>query len=339
MKPANDRRPAANAPSEPRRAVPDRRRTLRALGVLAALALIVVWTAVAAGAADGRADPARGAEAPQARADGGSMREPASDRLEAPADRELERSEPATPEPTATLPEPTDQPAAAGQTDPRQASAEEQPACTYADDPAPLGTVDQWQYTVLDTRFRLASDYAPDDLVELAVALADVAPGAAPAGMTLRAVVLPDLRELLTAADAAGVALAVQSAYRSFAYQESTFAYWVKEDGYDQALRSSARAGHSEHQLGTAMDLRSLAGPEPWDLDDWATTPEGAWVAENAWRYGFVMSYPPGKEGVTCYMYEPWHYRYVGRELAADVRASGLTLREYLLNRSVADGR
>ncbi len=223
--------------------------------------------------------------------------------------------------------------------DAQRASSQERSACAYADDAAPFGTTDQWPYTVLDTRFRLASDYAPDDLVELAVALADVAPGAAPAGMKLRAVVLADLRALLSAAAAAGLELAIQSAYRSFAYQESTFAYWVKEESYDQALRSSARAGHSEHQLGTAMDLRSLTGPEAWDLDDWATTPEGAWAAENAWRYGFVMSYPPGEEGVTCYMYEPWHYRYVGRAVAADVHASGLTLREYLLNRWTSDAR
>ena len=67
-----------------------------------------------------------------------------------------------------------------------------------------------------------------------------------------------------------------------------------------------------------------------WDLDDWAATPEGAWLAENAWRFGFVMSYPRGKEAVTCYLYEPWHYRYLGRELAARVRASGLAPREYL---------
>ncbi len=327
MNAPRDRHRGATAKSVAAHRASNRRRALRALGALAALALIVVWTAVASGAADGRPAGAASTAAPPAGASGAGAREPDSDLSGAPVD--LGSSEPE--EPTAG--------SAAAPVGAQHAVSQEQAACTYADDPAPLGTSDQWPYTILDTRFRLASDYAPDDLVELAAALADVAPGAAPGGMQLRAVVLPDLRALLSAAAAAGVELAIQSAYRSFAYQESTFAYWVKEDGYDQALRSSARAGHSEHQLGTAIDLRSLDGPEAWDLDDWATTPEGTWAAENAWRYGFVMSYPLGKEGITCYMYEPWHYRYVGREVAADVRASGLTLREYLLDRLAADAR
>jgi D-alanyl-D-alanine carboxypeptidase len=96
---------------------------------------------------------------------------------------------------------------------------------------------------------------------------------------------------------------------------------------------SSARAGHSEHQLGTALDFRSARGPDPWDLEDWGATPEGRWLAENAHRFGFVMSYPAGQESVTCYIYEPWHYRYVGREVAQEVMASGLTLREWLWSR------
>ena len=103
----------------------------------------------------------------------------------------------------------------------------------------------------------------------------------------------------------------------------STFDYWVSVGGYEQALRTSARAGHSEHQLGTAIDVTSEGGAPPWEYADWATTPAGAWMAANAWRYGFVMSYPRGAYDVTCYDYEPWHYRYVGRDLAAEITASG----------------
>jgi D-alanyl-D-alanine carboxypeptidase len=62
----------------------------------------------------------------------------------------------------------------------------------------------------------------------------------------------------------------------------------------------------------------------------WADSAQGLWLAEHAWEYGFVLSYPDGQTSVTCYTFEPWHYRYVGRDLAADVHASGLTLREYL---------
>jgi zinc D-Ala-D-Ala carboxypeptidase len=101
--------------------------------------------------------------------------------------------------------------------------------------------------------------------------------------------------------------------------------------GYAKAITQSARPGHSEHQLGTTLDFRSYGNSTPpWEYADWGTTAAGRWLAANAWRYGFVMSYPKGKMKVTCYTYEPWHYRYVGRPMAARVRESGLTLREYL---------
>ena len=65
-------------------------------------------------------------------------------------------------------------------------------------------------------------------------------------------------------------------------------------------------------------------------MTSWETTKAGAWLGANAWKYGFVMSYPKGKTSVTCYMYEPWHFRYVGRTVAKAVHDSKLTLREYL---------
>ena len=83
--------------------------------------------------------------------------------------------------------------------------------------------------------------------------------------------------------------------------------------GYAAALKSSARAGHSEHQLGTTVDFRSYGGSAPWYYADWGRSKAGAWLKSNAWKYGFVMSYPKGKTTLTCYAYEPWHYRYVGR--------------------------
>jgi len=202
------------------------------------------------------------------------------------------------------------------------------PECLVADEPAWGGTYDEWRYTLLDTRFTLRPDYEPPDLVPVAGAF-PAGTGEA-AGGRLRSILIDDLRALVADAAAAGRHLAVQSAYRDYAYQAQTFQYWVDAHGYDRALTTSARAGHSEHQLGTALDLRSLDGPAAWDLDDWATTPEGAWVAANAWRYGFVMSYPLGSQPLSCYSYEPWHYRYFGRELAAVIHASGLTAREVL---------
>jgi len=198
------------------------------------------------------------------------------------------------------------------------------PACAYEDRPAALTDYSDWPYTLLDTLHTLPESYAPEDLVPVTEA------GVGTDTMKVRSLVMPDLRALLRAAAAAGVRLEVQSAYRSYSYQEATFAGWVAQDGLEAALKTSARPGHSEHQLGTALDFRSADGPPAWELPDWRNTPEGAWLADNAPRFGFVMSYPEGKEAVTCYSYEPWHYRYLGRAVAAEVQASGLTLREWL---------
>lgn len=207
------------------------------------------------------------------------------------------------------------------------ASAAPPPACAYEDRPTARSGYGDWPYTLLDTLYRLPESYAPDDLVPLSEA------GVGTAEMAVRSLVMPDLRALLAEAEAAGMGLEVQSTYRSYGYQVTTFDSWVAQDGLEAALKTSARPGHSEHQLGTALDFRSADGPPAWELADWRDTPEGAWLAENALRFGFVMSYPEGKESVTCYSYEPWHYRYVGREVAAEVQKSGLTLREWLWER------
>ncbi|MEX2534208.1 MAG: M15 family metallopeptidase [Trueperaceae bacterium] len=197
------------------------------------------------------------------------------------------------------------------------------PPCQYADQPALLAASDDWSTALVDTAFRLPADYVPADLVPVRRAgLAD--------DRTLRAAVVADLGDLLAAAREDGLSFELQSAYRSFDYQERVFAGWIETLGRERALRTSARPGHSEHQLGTALDLRSPGGPSPWELADWALTAEGGWLQENGWLYGFVMSYPKGKEALTCYAYEPWHYRWVGRERAMHVHESALSLREWL---------
>lgn len=214
------------------------------------------------------------------------------------------------------------------------------PVCRYASEPAPLAALDQWPFTLLDTTYRLTDDYVPPNLVDLPAALSHVAPGQhlAGDGHRLRAVAAAGLVALFEAAEAAGVRLAVQSAYRSHAYQASTFDYWTQLQGHEQALLVSARAGHSEHQLGTAVDLRSRHGPAAWDVDDWAATPEGAWTKDNAHHYGFVMSYPEGEERLSCYAYEPWHFRYVGREVATAIAAAGVPPRVYLWQNALNSG-
>src|SRR5690606_6379983 len=108
-------------------------------------------------------------------------------------------------------------------------------------------------------------------------------------GRLIRELVVDDLAALRQAAEAAGNPVEIQSAYRSYSYQEQTFAYWVAQDGREAALASSARPGHSEHQLGTALDFRSAGGPAAWDLADWGETEAGAWMLANAWQFGFVL--------------------------------------------------
>ncbi len=197
------------------------------------------------------------------------------------------------------------------------------PTCAVADVSTAFTGYDQWPYTMVDTHFRLPADYAPPDLVSTSEAGLN-------GDQRLRAFVIPHLGALAEAAAAAGHPIAVQSGYRSYHTQVVTFDYWVKVDGYAYALKSSARPGHSEHQLGTALDIRAKGGKAPWDYQDWAATPTGSWVAANAWRYGFAMSYPKGEEATTCYMYEPWHYRFFGLAEAKRIHDAATTTRAYL---------
>jgi D-alanyl-D-alanine carboxypeptidase len=137
------------------------------------------------------------------------------------------------------------------------------------------------------------------------------------------------LVSMIAAAEADGLVILVDSSYRSFAEQAATFAYWSGTMGVREAERVSARAGHSEHQLGTTVDLTSPSVGYRL-TQDLEASGEGRWLAENAWRWGFLMSYPRGMEHITGYSYEPWHLRWVTVAVAAHVRASGLTLHEYL---------
>ena len=197
------------------------------------------------------------------------------------------------------------------------------PACAYADVATPHASLDEWWLTLVDTTYMVGPGYAPGDLVDTGTLGLN-------GGYLVRSLVAGDLAAMVADAAAAGAALQTVSGYRDYATQQSTFDYWVSVGGYEQALLTSARAGHSEHQFGTTLDFTDASGTPPWNYADWASTAAGAWMRDNAWRYGFVMSYPAGALDRTCYSYEPWHYRYVGRAVAAEIVNSGLTPREYL---------
>lgn len=136
------------------------------------------------------------------------------------------------------------------------------------------------------------------------------------------------LEELFTAAKAAKIELAAVSGYRSYKRQEELYKAKVKEVGEEKAKTIVAPPGTSEHQTGLVMDISSKSNN--FNLDEkFANTTEGKWLAENAHKHGFIMRYPKGKEAVTEYIYEPWHYRFVGKELAAKLFKENKTLDEH----------
>lgn len=128
---------------------------------------------------------------------------------------------------------------------------------------------------------------------------------------------------LVQAAAAEGLNIYLSSGFRSYDYQARIYNNYLNWYGQEKTDTLSARAGHSEHQTGLAIDVNTIT-------DSFGSTPEAAWLAEHAHEFGFIIRYPKGKEHITGYKYEPWHLRYLGLETAAAVYSSGLTLEEYL---------
>ncbi|MDZ7675350.1 MAG: M15 family metallopeptidase [Acidimicrobiales bacterium] len=199
---------------------------------------------------------------------------------------------------------------------------EEPPPCEYRDEPAIYDRPDDWFRTLVDPVYALPEQYQPPDLVPASEANYS-------AEFQIRALMAEDLNAMRNGILSSGVPeVALIAAYRSVEQQADLFARREAELGFDQAAEGTARPAHSEHHLGTAIDVRPIGAS---DVDQsFGDTETGQWLAEHAYEYGFILSYPEGEESVTCYKYEPWHFRYVGRELAGRIHDSGLTLREYL---------
>lgn len=135
------------------------------------------------------------------------------------------------------------------------------------------------------------------------------------------------LNSMLSAARADGFSIWVVSGFRSFDKQRRLFDGYVARDGEAAASRYSARPGHSEHQTGLAFDLASDS--ETTLKESFKNTPEGMWLAANAADHGFILRYPENAEWATGYIFEPWHFRYIGVELAKIIFESGLSVEEY----------
>ena len=157
---------------------------------------------------------------------------------------------------------------------------------------------------LVDKTYPLAADYRPADLVPL-----DEYPMLTlnRAGMYARRMIMDDLAALVEAARDEGITLDISSAYRSYEYQAGLFERHVAQLGIAQAERESARAGHSQHQLGTTLDFGSVTPA-------FGRTRAGRWLRDNAYRFGFSLSYPDGEEQLTGYIAESWHYRHLGRD-------------------------
>ncbi|MGC2872986.1 D-alanyl-D-alanine carboxypeptidase family protein [Ihubacter sp. mB4P-1] len=167
----------------------------------------------------------------------------------------------------------------------------------------------------------LSRTYVPTDLVSVGEF--------ATAEMTAKGIVRSAYEKLYRAAGKQGLDIRIVSAYRDYALQKQLFAYWCKVDGKKQALRTSAKAGRSEHQTGYALDVSCAS--EGWDLQEsFGLTPEGQWLADHCWKYGFIIRYKGETEAVTGYAYEPWHIRYVGEAAAKEIYEQNVTLEEYL---------
>lgn len=183
---------------------------------------------------------------------------------------------------------------------------------------------------LVNKQYALPEDYAPNDLVTVEVPTVLENPEI----RQLREVASEALTDMFAAAEEDGIILYARSGYRSYQTQVELFNNYVSNHGEEAANRYSARPGESEHQTGLAMDVTSES--VNYQLTEaFGETPEGQWVEENAHDFGYIIRYLEGEEEVTGYQYEPWHLRYLGKELAADVAESGLTYEEYLLERGI----
>lgn len=183
---------------------------------------------------------------------------------------------------------------------------------------------DNWALVLVNSQYPLDTKYEPE-LGEIAT------------GYSVDSRIVEDTTKMLSDAAEAGLEMHIISAYRSYEDQKTVFSEtmqdWVNQgstyfDSYNETKKSVAVPGYSEHATGLALDIVS---EEYQGLDDkQADTKESKWLAANAYKYGFILRYPSDKANITGIVYEPWHYRYVGKDVAKEITDKGITLEEYL---------
>lgn len=194
----------------------------------------------------------------------------------------------------------------------------------------------KWEYVFLvNPQNTLAADYEPEDLVDCGHTRSD-----GRATQKLRLVAAKALQAFLAEGKANGKVtnVTVTSAYRSYSYQDYLFNMYfdrdwasgrfaTKDECEKYTLSYSTKPGTSEHQSGLCLDMHNLPSAE----ESFGDTPEAMWLAENCYRFGFILRYPDGKTDITGITYEPWHFRFVGRDAATEMHELGLTLDEYVV--------
>jgi len=161
------------------------------------------------------------------------------------------------------------------------------------------------------------ADYTPGDLVTIS-------------GATISNQAATDFKAMLAAAGGESVTLTAVSGYRSYSTQNTLYDNYVANNGQTAADTFSARPGYSEHQTGLAIDFGNNADPSCNFDDCYANMPDGKWLAAHAHEYGFILRYTSENQQITGYKNEPWHYRYIGRELSAEMKKQAInTLEEF----------
>ena len=176
---------------------------------------------------------------------------------------------------------------------------------------------------IVNKEFAVSENYEPNDMVEIDGVLSTNQ------NLKVKKEAYQAYKKMLAAAQEAGLNFSICSAYRSYDLQKSLYDNSLATNGKEYTEKMFAYPGKSEHHTGYAIDVTSPS--MNWGLSqDFVDDPDGAWITEHCSEYGFIIRYPKGKEEITGYMYEPWHIRYVGIEVAKYITQNGLTFEEYL---------
>ncbi len=173
-------------------------------------------------------------------------------------------------------------------------------------------------YTLVNKYNYLKEEFVPNNLVEMTTPYSKE-------GIYLVEEARDNFYKLVDKAKEEGLTIRAISAYRGYTYQKRLYDKYVEADGVNKADTYSARPGYSDHQTGLVVDVDNTIS----SFENFTNTKEYQWMLDNSYKYGFILRYPSGKESITGYQFESWHYRYVGLKLAKKIKASNLTFDEY----------